>query len=280
MCGYCIETGAVLPFIKSKLRHEGNFQANYFQETDDLKGDITTTKGLNNSQGVIDIVFCRLYDQYITHAFDISLFDLVSISFSSDVIQSFFARRKEGEGLWKELGNEYLYKDEKCWNNFIRDKENISNNSLAMLNAYDDWWLLDSNRVKKDHSRFDSVFPILSFSLSFVAKHCSESAVIKKIALESPYDVPGFWGNDLWLQRRAMIACAKQHGLGFILDNLSKLRFELIYYVLLKTDTNPIELNKLKKVILSEDEHPMRGMMESEPVIALIDHLIHKKTYM
>jgi len=53
----------------------------------------------------------------------------------------------------------------------------------------------------------------------------------------------------------------------------SQTRYELIYYVLLKTDTNLTELNKLKEAILSKDEHPMWGIMESEHILELMDKL-------
>jgi hypothetical protein len=44
---------------------------------------------------------------------------------------------------------------------------------------------------------------------------------------------------------------------------------------LLKADANPIELNKLKKAILSEDEHPvLSSVMESDHIIGLMDRLI------
>lgn len=70
-----------------------------------------------------------------------------------------------------------------------------------------------------------------------------------------------------------MIACVKRTGLSFIVDNLSQIRYELIYYVLLKADANPIEFNQLRKAVLSEDEHPMWGIMESEHVLELMDKL-------
>jgi len=54
-----------------------------------------------------------------------------------------------------------------------------------------------------------------------------------------------------------MIACVKRNGLSFIVDNLSQIRYELIYYVLLKTEIATTVLNALREAILSEDEHPM-----------------------
>jgi len=72
--------------------------------------------------------------------------------------------------------------------------------------------------------------------------------------LNCPHDVPDFTGNDLWLQRKAFLFCVKKYGLEFILDNLNKIRFELIYYILLKTDMKLIDLSRLRKAVLSQND--------------------------
>ena len=71
-----------------------------------------------------------------------------------------------------------------------------------------------------------------------------------------------------------MIACLQLNGLVFIVDNLNQIRYELIYYVLLKATINPDELLSLRKIIMNEGEHPMRGMMESGHIVEMIDKLV------
>ena len=121
--------------------------------------------------------------------------------------------------------------------------------------------------------KFDSLYPAISFALSYIINYHSDSEIIQKIALTNLEDAPDTWGKDLWLQRRAMIACVKRNGAAFIVYNLNQIRYELIYYVLLKDGANPRELNKLKEAILSEAEHPMLGMMESKHVVELMDRI-------
>lgn len=166
------------------------------------------------------------------------------------------------------------------------------------MNFYHDWWLLGIGKEKSEPeeriegtevedssvsatlaewNKFHTMYPAISFALSYIINHHSDSEIIQKIALTNLEDVPDTWGKDLWLQRRAMIACVKRTGLSFIVDNLSQIRYELIYYILLKTDANHIELNKLKEAILSEDEHSMWGMMVSEHIIELLDTLSSSK---
>ena len=130
------------------------------------------------------------------------------------------------------------------------------------------------NTTLAEWNKFDTLYPAISFALSYIINHHSDAEIIRRIALTNLEDVPDMWGKDLWLQRRAMIACVKRTGLSFITENLSQIRYELIYYVLLKTDTNPAELNKLREVILAEDGHPMQGMMESEQIIELMEKLV------
>ena len=143
---------------------------------------------------------------------------------------------------------------------------------MDLLNSYYDWWLLGIGKEKSepevrieeieilDHidnttlaewNKFDALYPAISFALSYIINHDSDSEIIQKIALTNLEDAPDTWGKDLWLQRRAMIACVKRTGFSFIVDNLSQIRYELIYYVLLKADTSHAELNQLREAVLS-----------------------------
>lgn len=110
------------------------------------------------------------------------------------------------------------------------------------------------NTILAEWNKFDALYPAISFALSYIINHHSDSESIQRIALTNLEDVPDMWGKDLWLQRKDMIAYVKRHELAFIMENLNQIRYELIYYVLLKTETNPIELNTLRKAILSGND--------------------------
>ncbi len=136
------------------------------------------------------------------------------------------------------------------------------------------------NTTLAEWNRFDTLYPAISFALSYIINQHNNSEFIQKIALTNLKDAPDTWGKDLWLQRRTMIACVKRTGLSFIVDNLNQIRYELIYYVLLKTDPNPnpVELNVLRDA-LSEGEHPvLRSVMESDHIIGLIDRSVYQET--
>ncbi len=294
MCGYCYE-GIMLHVVETGHRGTKGYRFSYLQESDDIKTEIQQLEDPNNPEPLIDLAFCRLYNHYFVYGFDVELFNILQDKFGHAAIQAYFTRRQASSSAFKaELSDINLLKDEACWNRFIADKERILKNALDMLNFYHDWWLLGVGKEKSepeeqiaefgilDHvdnttlaewNKFDALYPAISFALSYVIIHHSDSEIIQKIALTNLEDAPDTWGKDLWLQRRTMIACVQRSGLAFIVDNLNKIRYELIYYILLKADANPIELNQLRKAVLSEDEHPMQGMMEADHVIELMDRI-------
>lgn len=296
MCGYCYE-GIMLHVVETGHRGTKGYRFSYLQESDDIKTEIQQLEDPNNPEPLIDLAFCRSYDHYFAHGFNVELFNILQDKFGHEAIQAYLTRRQasSSEILKAELSDINLIRNAKCWNEFIADKEKILKNALGLLNFYYDWWLLDIGKEKseplqrmeqtgimdpKDNTtlaewnKFDTLYPAVSFALSFIIHHHSDSEIIRRIALTNLEDAPDMWGKDLWLQRRAMTACVKHYGLSFIVDNLSQIRYELIYYVLLKETINSAELNKLKRVILAEDEHPMQGMIESEHIIELMEKLV------
>ncbi|MDP2225737.1 MAG: hypothetical protein Q8M57_07380 [Nitrosomonas sp.] len=299
MCGYCYE-GIMLHVVETGQRYTKGYRFSYLQESNDIKTEIQQLEDPNIPEPLIDLAFCRLYDHYFTHGFDVELFNILQEKFGHEAVQAYLTRRQASSSAFKaELGNINLLSDKACWNQFIADKERILKNALDMLNFYHDWWLLGIGKEKSepkeqieefgilDHidnttlaewNKFDALYPAISFALSYIINHDRDAEIIQKIALTNLEDAPDMWGKDLWLQRRAMLACVQRSGLAFIVDNLNKIRYELIYYVLLKADANPIELNQLRKAVLSEDEHPMWGMMESDHIIGLIDRSVYQET--
>lgn len=296
MCGYCYE-GIMLHVVETGHRGTKGYRFSYLQESDDIKTEIQQLEDPNNPVPLIDLAFCRLYDHYFTHGFDVELFNVLQDKFGHAAVQAYLTRRQTSSSAFKaELSNINLLRDEACWNQFVADKENILKNAMDLLNSYYDWWLLGIGKEKSepderkeetgimDHiddttlaewNKFDALYPAISFALSFIIHHHCDSEIIQKIALTNIEDAPDMWGKDLWLQRRAMIACVERSGLSFIIDNLSQIRYELIYYVLLKAETNPIELHALRETILPEGEHPvLSSVMESDHIIGLIDRLV------
>ena len=293
MCGYCYE-GIMLHVVETGHRGTKGYRFSYLQESDDIKTEIQQLEDPNNPEPLIDLAFCRLYDHYLTQGFDVELFNILQDKFGHTAVQAYLTRRQacSSEILKSELSNINLLSDETCWNQFIADKESIRKNTMDLLNLYYDWWLLGIGKEKSEPderieeigimdsivsatlaewNKFNALYPTLSFALSYIINHHSDSEIIRSIALTNLENAPDTWGKDLWLQRRAMISCVKRNGLTFIVDNLNQIRYELIYYVLLKIEMESTELNKLKEAILTETEHPMQGMMESEHIVGLMD---------
>jgi hypothetical protein len=177
----------------------------------------------------------------------------------------------------------------------MADQERIHSHALELLSSYYDWWVLGIGKEKEkrksnsidesllipdelittstEWDKFHALYPALFFALSYLINHHSDSDIIRKIALTNLKDGADIWTKDLWLQRRAMISCVKQNGFSLIVDNLSQIRYELIYYVLLKVTINPAKLSTLKEAICSEQGDRLIGTVEREHLFELMDQL-------
>lgn len=192
MCGYCIETGAVLPFIESGTRHGQHNRVNHLQEGDNLVDEISRLDGFNDVPLFIDIVFCRLFEHHITQGFDASIVNQISATIGLDAVHSFLAKKCDEE-LRTYLGDEAIYRDEDSWKAFIGNKH-ILELSLATLDSYYDWWVIGNDKERcgsaqrmaatgimdpientnlDDWNRFYNLFPLVSFSLSFAWQHAA-----------------------------------------------------------------------------------------------------------
>ena len=296
MCEYCYES-AMLYYVASGQRHGIYSRFAYLEEADDLKTEIEQLEDPNNPEPLIDLAFCRLYDHYFTYGFDAGLFDTLQNKFGQEAVHAYLAKRQacHNDLFRAELSRIELLSDETQWNQFMADQERIYSQALELLNSYYDWWVLGIGKEKEkrkpqsidenllfpgelittsaEWDKFHALYPALFFALSYLINHHSESEIIRKIALTNLKDGADIWTKDLWLQRRAMISCVKQYGFSLIVDNLSQIRYELIYYVLLKVTINPAELAALKEAILAEQDDRPIGTVERGHLFELMDQL-------
>ena len=307
MCGYCIEK-YVFYFIESsraqatvELEDDLIWLYGYLKECEDLVDIISKIKTFANFQEVIDIVFYRLFDEFITNGYNKQMYDYIKSAFNNDSIKNFFDKNNECHeySIWNELGNQDIYEDKKCWDALMLSNQNFTTKSVEILEMYRDWWLFGKNKqvsdpnqrmektgimdpidntTPRDWKRFYSIFPDVFFSLSILLKYQPNSDVIRHIALNNPYNTPDFLGYDLWLQRKAFDFCVKAEGIGFIVNSLYKIRFELIIYILLKRSFEVSELKILKKAMEKEEnqfpgEEPYFGT-DRHSVLKLINQLI------
>lgn len=297
MCEYCYEY-AMLYFVASGQRHGIYSRFAYLEETDDLKTEIEQLEAPNNPESLIDLAFCRLYDHYFTHGFDAGLFNTLQNKFGQEAVQAYLAKRQacHNDPFRAELSKIELLTDAIQWDRFMVSQGRIHSSALELLNSYYDWWVLGIGKEKEkrkpnsidesllfpdelitasaEWDKFQALYPALFFALSYLISHHSNSEIIWKIALTNLKDGADMWTKDLWLQRRAMITCVKRDGFSLIVDNLGQIRYELIYYVLLKVTFNPDELSTLKEAILSERGDRLIGTVEREHLFELMDQLV------
>jgi hypothetical protein len=82
-----------------------------------------------------------------------------------------------------------------------------------------------------DSDLFARRFPALWFSFNWVARQSPAETIMWEIAEKCPAGMPQFSGLDLWLQRRAMLACYDQQGISYLLESVPKLRSELFQFL-------------------------------------------------
>ena len=298
MCGYCIEVGVAFDFIErentsEKVEENDCWMPIYLQESENLIGIINKQKATDHLARSIDVVLYRIWEMLLfQEKFEVCR--LLIYELDQRAKNDFFLRIRNGSlsEMWKPLGEDEIYVDFGAWRRFISNKELLISCATSSLNQYYNFWVLGvgkeisdpdvrfektgildpiENTTSKDWDRFYSLFSIAYFSFLVLLRYQNDAALIKRIALGAPHDVPDFFGYDLWLQRKAFAACVEKYGIQFIQDNFDYIRLELIYYTLLKGVISLADFDKLKNHLLSH-EHSANSM-DSDSVIDLINEL-------
>lgn len=299
MCGYCIEGGAALDFIESEKFSQYEEWVNnditvYLQESTHFPQIIKKLKKLDGFHVSIDLAFCRLWEECSKKEFS-NIYHCLVVEYGEKVIDNYLSELQNNHYLnetFNFLGDGNLYTSSACRENLFRDAKQLVEASESILVAYLDFWVdgkgkAISDPVKRleetgviepfevttaeDRETFYTLFPAVFFALLIIQQFNKNSELLKRIALESPHNVPDFLGYDLWLQRKAFEAAVKNHGIQFILDNYDGIRLELIYYTLIKASLCVAELDALKRHILSH-QHWV-SVIDSASVLELISKL-------
>jgi len=284
MCGYCIEGGFLIPALESAYvggipaENDDFYLWGYLQEEENLYSVIEIAKESDDCHEAMDIIFCRLFENYILYGFDMVIFKKMTSTFGPGVLDSFIEKRIDlnNEGhmsrIREKLCDKKNYQNDQLWKGFISDKAKLIEDSLKLLSFYYDWWIKGHNKKESDPylrlkktgimdpiadtpknewERFYAMFPLVYFSLMFLWKYDSDTELIEKIALHCPKGVPDFVGYDLWLQRKAFAFLVQKVGLIKVLEKTDQIRVELIYYALLKCKP-PIDEIKIVLELLRE----------------------------
>jgi hypothetical protein len=298
MCGYCIEGGVALDFIQCEKASEmveldNNWVSIYVRETDNVLDVVSRIKKFSDFSDSIDSAFYRIWEDLVFQQHR-GLYKAITHEFSTDSLEKFLRklRNKNDSKAFEALGGTDLYVDSSRWDQFIINKEQLIEESEKILNDYYEFWILGNNKEKSDSAknmaeakiidpiggmaledwdRFNLSFPMVCFSFLILARYKSDSKAITRIALKRPVNSPGWIGNDLWLERKAFNVCVKNHGIQFILDNYKDIRFEQIYYYLLKEPVCVEDLDVLKDHL--QTGYPETYSIDPDSVVELIDEL-------
>lgn len=301
MCGYCNEGAVVLNFIKNENSSnneelENNWISNYLQESRHFPEIISKLKNFDNFQGSIDVTFYRLWEAILNQE-NSGIYHCLVNEYGAKEVNNYLTslgNNYHNEG-WKSLGDSELYINGHRFKQYLGNVNQLIEDSESTLKSYLEFWICGKNKqisdpqrrmeetgimdpiqntTPKDWDSFYTLFPTAFFSFLIIKRFRNDSEILRRIALESPHDVPDFLGYDLWLQRKSFVACVKNYGIQFVLDNYDDIRLELIYYALLKDSICAEDLDALNNHI-SSHEHRVNGV-DSNAVVELINSLKSK----
>jgi len=260
MCGYCIEGGVLLDFIERELTGEpqaldNNFLPNYLQETMHLPEVLKQTQDFANFPWSLKAALCRAWDDWVTAGRGDTAAS-VEQAYGERAVAAFLdALEGEPGNRVQALIKRLDYRDPSAWDPVTSHPGSLLDDAESTLRGYRDGWLLGqakefsdpAARLRKTGSmdpladttpagcrRFDASFPVVFFAFLVLAKHGNRSALLQDLALIPLPAVPSFEGYDLWLQRKAFITCLSTYGIPFVLDNFERIRYELLYYAILR----------------------------------------------
>lgn len=293
MCGFCVEGAMTLSFLESEILNTEFVMQNgwtpiYIQEANDLIEILKRIKNTTGFSNSIDVALCRLYEVYILKGFQCSLFDYIVSIYQEDEIAEFFVDRAESwaktpsslifQDFLSRFCNQDIYRNKTAWEDFTNDTDRLVKESESLLKNYCNWWLLEKDEENTDSiddtppsesKQFDVIFPVLYFAFSVLRRYRPNSEVIKFIALNCSKNTPDFFGYDLWLQRKAFLVCIQEYGVLFIVENLKKIRLELIAYAVLKQEMTT-EDREIIKYLMSNYEYGVIGL-EPDNITQLIN---------
>lgn len=286
MCGYCIESSVMLGYVESEqITLKPKWMLIYLQESTDWHLMLKKTIVFDQFTDAIDIAFCRMLQQYIEDGFDGS-YQTIETQFDQGSISKLLIENfhHQENSLWKTLGDPSCYKSKSNWDRFIGNRHELTEASEILLRSYYDYWLVDKGDVSekpnsnvayirkkyeiksppvKDAKKFKALFPKLFFALSFLSEYKPNSNSLIRIALSDP-DAPDFYGRELWLQRKAFMACLKNYGFEFITYHFKNIRPELMAYALFKGGIDYDSLAKLTSLLNTHNQDGIISIRTSD----------------
>jgi hypothetical protein len=265
MCGYCTELIAILALQPDHQDSPSDSSPSmgdvYLQEVRDLPEAFRRLGANNTSKPYIALVImCRAIDMLVREGFHsttyqemlrlpqfVSAISVACEECAKAALDDTDSRLNSHEFAWLADRNTYLTPG--CFEQHC--DLTVQRSCIALLSEYVEWWLaggsvdrqyFDPARIDMgkesadklyaiDYDLFDRRFPALWFSLNLVARQSPAESVMWDIAEKCPAGITLFSGLDLWLQRRAVLACYDQQGISYLLESVPKLRSELFQFL-------------------------------------------------
>ena len=289
MCGFCTEYQAIYALhdggnFRAPTESRQNYLDLYLQEVSDISSALrkfsveTVTK-----PWVASTILYRAIDLLITHGFDSEIYqDLLKQPKFIDAIpvaceawaeaarSDVDIRFNSEEFTWLSDQDTYLVRG--SFEQHVN--ESSDHTCTSLLNDYIDWWLeggsvahQDLRQIFKDTGMLDPIddiprserhllksrFITLWFAMLRTSRQSVSTEIIWKIITRGPSGVPDFDGLELWLQRRAALACYDKFGLAPFLSESQSIRAELFQYLVAARVIRNEEKNEVLAVLSGRD---------------------------
>lgn len=275
MCGFCIETGMIIPALANHLLGEP-FPANTWLAVRLQEDELSETLFEEaRAENLLPELRARLLADFARDGYKTLPSDLI------DTLANLSAELPPtaDDPCWHRLFDPQTLRSAEDWQATLQALPTES--ARTLLETHLDRWAQrpeeasgNANAVE-DAPETSETFSadeaaVLGVALGLLGARRVHLDLIERLTVSQPVQVPFFIDPGLWLQRRACWLMAGLQGMDFLLDHLTDLRLELVAYVLLRVDWTEEDKKRLRDAI--GQTAPCFGMgMDTGDVLAISD---------
>ena len=291
MCGFCIESQVVLDLMERERQGEivavdDHAVGAGLQEATNLADYLRQIGSSINFPLTQTLAWCRAWETLIQYE-SVDDFGVVASAYGQSNWEAMLTSLPLPAGYppLAVIREPSFYRDISAWHTVMQDLVGLTEMAERVLSAYKARCLAvedpDSESVLPNSAQqnanrlniqwFQQEFPLLFISLVWLSYQQPKTSILRDIALMSSTVGPDFTGCDLWLQRKAFLVCLNSEGIHFLLNHFEQIRFELMYYALLKGAIDQTDYEALAER-LQKAEYPYVNCQASH-VLQLMERL-------
>lgn len=121
---------------------------------------------------------------------------------------------------------------------------------------------LKTDRTRTEREQRPGAWVHLMCALAILQQTAPDDPRLRLLALTAPVGSIGLLGVELWLQRRAMLACVASQGITFLIEHADSLRNEIVASLAMQDTLSSFEFQLLMDAMISRSVNQMNLDME------------------